>query len=112
MGTELAALPQPEGEALSLRFDVLVFDLQIARLTGRDAAAAENDLASIAKALLGQKTQTASLSGILEKLAYTGLPAAAGVVELEAIRRALRQSVASLPEGERLFTAPPLGQVE
>lgn len=112
VGTELAALPQPEETALPLRFDVLVFDLQIARLTGRDAAAAENDLASIAKALLGQKTQTASLSGILEKLAYTGLPAAAGVVELEAIRRALRQSVASLPEGERLFTAPPLGQVE
>ncbi|MBR5409083.1 MAG: DEAD/DEAH box helicase family protein [Clostridia bacterium] len=101
--------PEEGDDERTLRFDALLYDLQRRRLANKPLSDAAEDLAALAKTLhgLGEKPELEKVRGVLEKLAYTNFAEKAGVVELEAIRRALRALVPLVPADAFRFRADP-----
>ena len=100
MGQELAPLLAPEpDEPQALRFDALLYGLELASLAGQGSGRARGDLMDKAKriASLANIPEIAAQSELLDQILHTDYLEHAGVPELEHIRAALRALVKYIP---------------
>lgn len=93
MQQELAPLLLPEPDApKALRFDALLYGMELAHLAGLPYNRAHHDLLKKAEALskIANVPEIAAQSALLEKILHTDYVENTGVDELEKIRKALR----------------------
>ena len=93
MQQELAPLPLPEpDDPKALRFDALLYGMELAHLAGLPYNRAHHDLLKKADALskIANVPEIAAQSALLEKILHTDYVENTGVDELEKIRKALR----------------------
>ena len=93
MQQELAPLLMPEPDApKALRFDALLYGMELAHLAGLPYNRAHHDLLQKADALskIANVPEIAAQSALLEKILHTDYVENTGVDELEKIRKALR----------------------
>lgn len=93
MQQELAPLLLPEpDDPKALRFDALLYGMELAHLAGLPYNRAHHDLLQKADALskIANVPEIAAQSALLEKILYTDYVENTGVDELEKIRKALR----------------------
>jgi len=90
---ELAPLIQPDDDdASAVRFDALIYGMEVAHLTGKVHGRAKNDLIKRAKALasIANVPEIMSQSDLINKIIHTDYVETANVNRLEHIRQNLR----------------------
>ena len=110
MGQELAPLITPDDDdAKTLRFDVLVYAMELARLAGKKYDGAGEDLLKVASAIASvtDVPEITAQSGLLEKIRRTGYAESAGIPELEHIRKSLRGLMKHVPPAAIHYTTNP-----
>lgn len=94
--SELAPLIEPEkDEAKALRFDALMYGIELAYLTGKKYAKARHDLLKKVKAIseVSNIPEIAAQAKLLDKILHTDYLDNAGINEFEHIREKLRDLV-------------------
>lgn len=97
---ELSPLIQPDPEdPKALRFDALLYGLELALLAGKPSARARGDLLGKVRALtkLSNIPEVAARSGLMDKLLHTDYLETVGISELERIREDLRDLMKYIP---------------
>ena len=104
---EVAPLLQPDGdEASAVRFDALMYGIELAYLVGKTYTRARNELikkvGSIAK--VANVPEIGAQSELIEKILHTGYLDTAGINEFEHIRECMRGLMKYLPRDGRVYT--------
>ena len=98
---ELAPLIEPEpDEASALRFDALMYGIELACLAGKKYSRAKHDLVSKAAGIAGVANipEIMAQSELLDKILHTDYIERAGISEFEYIRENLRSLMKYLPK--------------
>ena len=104
---ELAPLIEPEkDDAQALRFDALMYGIELAYLTGKSYNRAKGDLikkvAAVAK-VSGNIPEIVAQSELINKILHTDYVSNAGINEFEHIRKSLRDLMKYLPKGGPIY---------
>lgn len=103
---ELAPLILPEQEeAEALRFDALLYSIELAYLTGKKHVRARNDLYKKVDAVssVANIPEIMVQGSLIEKILHTDYLENAGIDELEEIRRKLRNLMKYIPKSKRRY---------
>ncbi|MGL6200395.1 MAG: DEAD/DEAH box helicase family protein [Lachnospiraceae bacterium] len=101
----IAPLVLPTGDDISAaRFDMLIYQIELAMLTEKSYKRAKNDVLRKAEALsrFGTIPAIAEQKELLEQILHGGYLERAGITDCEAIRVKLRDLIKFIPEEERL----------
>ncbi len=100
MDRELASLISPEEDAGAVFFDAIMFDMELARIEGKEYYAEIRGALLRAVGALSaaeEDPEVRARSELIEKLIRTDLADKAGVCELENIRKELRGLMKHVP---------------
>ena len=101
MREEVAPLILPyEGDAKAIRFDALMYGIELAYLVGKTYSKARNDLFKKVKAVAGVAANIPEIiqkSDIINKILHTDYVDRAGINEFEHIRESLRDLIKYIP---------------
>ncbi len=103
---EVAPLIQPDGdEASAVRFDALMYGIELACLVGKTYTRARNDLRKKAGGVAGTANipEIRAQSALLEKILHTDYLDTAGINEFEQIRMCLRDLMKYLPHEGAIY---------
>lgn len=104
---EVAFLLQPDGdEASAVRFDALMYGIELAYLVGKTYTRARNELIKKVSSIAGVANvpEIGAQSELIEKILHTGYLDTAGINEFEHIRECLRGLMKYLPRDGRVYT--------
>lgn len=104
---EVAPLLQPDGdEASAVRFDALMYGIELAYLVGKTYTRARNELIKKVSSIAGVANvpEIGAQSELIEKILHTGYLDTAGINEFEHIRECLRGLMKYLPRDGRVYT--------
>ena len=107
MAEELAPLIQPEADdAKALRFDALMYGIELAYLVGKKYDRARKDLVNKVQALsgLGSIPEIKAQQELIQKILKTSYLENAGINEFENIRNQLRDLIKYIPVGRTTYT--------
>lgn len=108
MREELAPLIQPEKDAASaVRFDALLYGIELAYLVGKTYKRARTDLVKRVSGIAGMANlpEVAAQAELMEKILHTNYLEEAGINEFEHIRKSLRDLMKYLSvEKQPLYT--------
>ena len=107
MGEELALLIIPDkDEPKAVRFDALMYGIELAYLAGKPYSKARSDLAKKINAVAGVANipEIMAQADFLNKLIHTDYIANAGINEFECIRKNLRELIKYIPKGGPKYT--------
>lgn len=105
MGEELAPLILPDEENVSaVRFDALLYGIELAYLIGKNYSCARKDLLKRVSAVAGLADipEIASQSELINKILNSDYLESAGINEFENIRTALRDLMKYIPVADRM----------
>lgn len=105
MAEHIAPLVAPTGDDVAAaRFDMLIYQIQRAMLTGKSGARAKNDLRRKADALAGFGTipAVAQQKELIEQIAHGDYLERAGVLDYDDVRIRLRDLIKFIPARERV----------
>ena len=103
---ELAPLVLPgEGDASALRFDTLIFGLELAMLDDQQSARAKGDLLAKAAAIgsLSGIPEIQARQDLIDRILHTDYLDKAGLSDWETIRQGLRDLMKYLPKDQRRY---------
>ena len=103
---EVAPLLQPEmDEASAVRFDALMYGIELAYLVGKTYSRARKDLVKKVTAIAGMANipEIQAQSELIEKILHTNYLDDAGINEFEHIRECLRHLMKYLPHGGEIY---------
>lgn len=103
---ELAPLIQPDGdEASAVRFDALMYGMELACLAGRGYGRYRNDLFRKVNGIASVSNipEIQIQAELIHKILHTDYVESAGIDEFEYIRRSLRNLMKYLPKGESRY---------
>ncbi|MBR3150036.1 MAG: DEAD/DEAH box helicase family protein [Eubacterium sp.] len=106
IGEELAPLILPDGdEASAVRFDALMYGIELAYLIGKKYTRARTDLMKKVSAVAGVANipEIQSHSEIIDKILHTDYVDTAGINEFEQIRSELRNLMKYIPRDGRAY---------
>lgn len=91
-------------DVAALRFDVLIYQIELAMLVAKSYTRAKNDVIRKADALshYGTIPAIAEQKEMIEQILHNGLLERAGIMDYEDIRINLRNLIKFIPEGERV----------
>ena len=101
MGQELAPLIEPEhDDAKALRFDALLYDIELAYLAGKKYSRARHDLIKKVAAVAGVANipEIMAEAELIDKILHTDYLDNAGINEFEHIRESLRDLIKYIPQ--------------
>lgn len=104
---EVAPLLQPDGdEASAVRFDALMYGIELAYLVGKTYTRARNELIKKVSSITGVANvpEIGAQSELIKKILHTGYLDTAGINEFEHIRECLRGLMKYLPCDGRVYT--------
>lgn len=104
---EVALLLQLDGdEASAVRFDALMYGIELAYLVGKTYTRARNELIKKVSSIAGVANvpEIGAQSELIEKILHTGYLDTAGINEFEHIRECLRGLMKYLPRDGRVYT--------
>ena len=104
---EVAPLLQPDGdEASAVRFDALMYGIELAYLVGKTYIRARNELIKKVSSIAGVANvpEIGAQSELIEKILHTGYLDTARINEFEHIRECLRGLMKYLPRDGRVYT--------
>lgn len=107
MGEELAPLIIPDkDEPKAVRFDALMYGIELAYLAGKPYSKAHSDLTKKINAVAGVANipEIMAQADFLNKLIHTDYIANAGINEFECIRKNLRDLIKYIPKGGPKYT--------
>ena len=107
MGEELAPLIIPDkDEPKAVRFDALMYGIELAYLAGKPYSKARSDLTKKINAVasVANIPEIMAQADFLNKLIYTDYIANAGINEFECIRKNLRELIKYIPKGGPKYT--------
>lgn len=107
MGEELAPLIIPDkDEPKAVRFDALMYGIELAYLAGKPYSKAHSDLTKKIDAVAGVANipEIMAQADFLNKLIHTDYIANAGINEFECIRKNLRDLIKYIPKGGPKYT--------
>lgn len=107
MGEELAPLIIPDkDEPKAVRFDALMYGIELAYLAGKPYSKARSDLTKKINAVAGVANipEIMAQADFLNKLIHTDYIANAGINEFECIRKNLRELIKYIPKGGPKYT--------
>jgi len=107
IGEELAPLILPDGdEANAVRFDALVYGIELAYLEGQKYTRARNDLTKSVRSIAGIANipEIMVQTELIDKILHTNYFEEAGISELEHIRLNLRGLMKYIPKGRMKYT--------
>lgn len=107
MGEELAPLIIPDkDEPKAVRFDALMYGIELAYLAGKPYSKARSDLTKKINAVAGVANipEIMAQADFLNKLIHTDYIANAGINEFECIRKNLRDLIKYIPKGGPKYT--------
>lgn len=107
MGDELAPLIIPDkDEPKAVRFDALMYGIELAYLAGKPYSKARSDLTKKINAVAGVANipEIMAQADFLNKLIHTDYIANAGINEFECIRKNLRELIKYIPKGGPKYT--------
>lgn len=107
MGEELAPLIIPDkDEPKAVRFDALLYGIELAYLAGKPYSKARSDLTKKINAVAGVANipEIMAQADFLNKLIHTDYIANAGINEFECIRKNLRDLIKYIPKGGPKYT--------
>ena len=107
MGEELAPLIIPDkDEPKAVRFDALMYGIELAYLAGKPYSKARSDLTKKINAVAGVANipEIMAQADFLNKLIHTDYIANAGINEFECIRKNLRDLIKYIPKGGLKYT--------
>lgn len=107
MGEELAPLIIPDkDEPKAVRFDALMYGIELAYLAGKPYSKAHSDLTKKINAVAGVANipEIMAQADFLNKLIHTDYIANAGINEFECIRKNLRELIKYIPKGGPKYT--------
>ena len=107
MGEELAPLIIPDkDEPKAVRFDALLYGIELAYLAGKPYSKARSDLTKKINAVAGVANipEIMAQADFLNKLIHTDYIANAGINEFECIRKNLRELIKYIPKGGPKYT--------
>lgn len=107
MGEELAPLIIPDkDEPKAVRFDALMYGIELAYLAGKSYSKARSDLTKKINAVAGVANipEIMAQADFLNKLIHTDYIANAGINEFECIRKNLRDLIKYIPKGGPKYT--------
>lgn len=107
MGEELAPLIIPDkDEPKAVRFDALMYGIELAYLAGKPYSKARSDLTKKINAVAGVANipEIMVQADFLNKLIHTDYIANAGINEFECIRKNLRELIKYIPKGGPKYT--------
>ncbi len=101
----IAPLVLPSGDDISAtRFDILIYQIELALLVGKSIKRAKNDAIRKASALskYGNIPAIAQQQALIEQIIHNGLLERAGISDYEDVRVKLRNLIKFIPEDERV----------
>ena len=107
MGEEMAPLIIPDkDEPKAVRFDALLYGIELAYLAGKPYSKARSDLTKKINAVAGVANipEIMAQADFLNKLIHTDYIANAGINEFECIRKNLRELIKYIPKGGPKYT--------
>ena len=107
MAEELAPLINPDGdEAKAVRFDALMYGIELAYLVGKKYARARTDLVKKVRSLaeIANVPAINEQHDLIDKILHTGYLEDAGINEFEHIRECLRDLIKYIPVGGPTYT--------
>ncbi len=107
MAEEVAPLVSPdEDDPKAMRFDALLYGIELAYLAGEKYTRARKDLLQKVQSIAGMSTIPAvqAQSGLIDQILHTGYLDNAGIRELEHIRESLRDLVKYIPADQTRYT--------
>ena len=107
MGEELAPIIIPDkDEPKAVRFDALMYGIELAYLAGKPYSKARSDLTKKINAVAGVANipEIMAQADFLNKLIHTDYIANAGINEFECIRKNLRELIKYIPKGGPKYT--------
>ncbi len=107
MGQELAPIILPDtDDAKALRFDVLLYGIELACLAGKKYARARADLLKKVNGIAGVANipEIMAQADLIDKILHTDYLERAGIADFEAIRENLRDLMKYIPTGKLLYT--------
>lgn len=107
MGEELAPLIIPDKDELkAVRFDALMYGIELAYLAGKPYSKARSDLTKKINAVasVANIPEIMAQADFLNKLIHTDYIANAGINEFECIRKNLRELIKYIPKGGPKYT--------
>ena len=106
MGQELAPLIEPEhDDAKALRFDALLYGIELAYLAGKPYSRARHDLLKKVSAVasVANIPEIMAEAELIDKILHTDYLDNAGVRELEHIRKSLRDLIKYIPNDRTMY---------
>ena len=106
MGQELAPLIEPEhDDAKALRFDALLYGIELAYLAGKKYSRARHDLVKKVAAVAGVANipEIMAEAELIDKILHTNYLDNAGINEFEYIRESLRDLMKYIPTGRIIY---------
>ncbi len=107
MAGEVAPLVTPDqDDAKAVRFDALMYGIELAYLVGKKYSKARNDLLGKVRGIasVANIPEIQAQSELLDKLLHTDYLDNAGINEFEHIREALRDLMKYIPRGRSIYT--------
>lgn len=107
IGQELAPLITPEeDDAKALRFDALLYGIELAYLAGKTYGKARSDLFKKVSAVasVANIPEIAAQSELIDKILHTDYVERAGINEFEHIRKSLRDLIKYIPFDGAIYT--------
>ena len=107
MAEELAPLINPDGdEAKAVRFDALMYGIELAYLVGKKYSRARTDLVKKVRSLaeIANVPAINEQQDLIDKILHTGYLEDAGINEFEHIRERLRDLIKYIPVGGTTYT--------
>ncbi len=104
---ELAPLVAPDGDdPKAVRFDALIYGIELAYLTGEKYTRARNDLLKKVRGLAGMSTIPAvqAQAGLIDRILHTDYLDNAGINGFEHIRESLRDLIKYIPADQARYT--------
>ena len=106
MAQELAPLIEPENDdAKALRFDALMYGIELAYLAGKKYSRARHDLFQKAEALskVANIPEVTMQAALIDRILHTDYVETAGINEFEHIRESLRDLMKYIPRGRDTY---------
>ena len=106
MGSELAPLVAPDhDDAKAVRFDALIYGIELAYLIGKKYTRARNDLVGKVRAVakVGNIPEIMAQSELIDKIVNSDYLDHAGINEFEHIRENLRDLMKYIPRGKNTY---------
>ena len=98
-------LPPTGGDVSANRFDVLIYQIELAMLAGKSTTRAKNDIIKKASALAmyGNIPAISQQQDLLEQILHNDYLERAGISDFEDVRGKLRDLIKFIPENERVL---------